>query len=197
MSRLLRSAPALLALAIAAPALADLTFTMQNGNGGGGEFNTVAFSITNNAAPGVQLTQFSLTIGDPQYLFDFLYSSEETFLGGDGTQAAALLLGNRDDDNAGDDLFTYGFTNFAPGVTFRGQWDIDNDNLNFNADARQVLFNNGALPNAVATFTFSDGSVITYTFPDLPVESSYTLVIPAPGAAALLALLPLAARRRR
>ena len=176
---------------------ATVSLTLQNGNGGGGEFNTTAFAVQNDAGPGVLLTQMTFTVGDTQYLFDQLYLGEEQFVGGNGTQAAELLVGDRTDDNAGPDLFTYGFSNFGSGVAFRGQWDIDNDNGDFNADMRNVFFNNGAAPNAVATFLFSDGSGIVYEFPDLPVQSSYTLVIPEPGSLVGLAVVALAACSRR
>lgn len=188
------------ALSLSAAAVASagaVNLSLQNGNGGGGPFNTTLFQIDNTSADGTSLTGFTLTIGDTQYLFDQLYLSEEAFPGGNGTQAANLVIGNRTDDNVGPDLFEYAFTNLGPGVSFRGQWDIDNDNGDFNADARTVLFNNGALPNAVATFTFSDGSSLAYEFPDLPVQDSYTLAIPAPGASAVVSLLGLAAMRRR
>lgn len=174
-----------------------VTLTMANGNGGGGAFNTTAFSITNLVGP--DLTQVSFTVGDTQYLFDQLYLAEESFAGGNGTQAASLLVGDRNDDNAGPDLFTYGFTNFGAGMTFSGQWDIDNDNGDFNADMRNVFFNNGAAPNAVVTFTFSDGSSFSYVFSDMLIsQDSYTFTLPSPGAVALLGLAGgLASRRRR
>lgn len=174
-----------------------VTLTLTNGNGGGGAFNTTRFAVSNNSADGVALTSMQFTVGDTQYLYDQLYLSEEIFTGGNATQAALLTLGDRTDDNAGPDAFAYSFTNFTPGVTFGGQWDIDNDNGDFNADARLVMFSNGAAPNAVATFNFSDGSTLLYQFPDLPLLDIYTLVIPAPGAAMLLGAAGLMAVRRR
>jgi hypothetical protein len=107
-----------------------------------------------------------------------------------------LTVGDRNQDGVVTDSFAYSFTSFTPGVTFTGQWDIDNDNGDFNADARTVLFSNGAAPNAIASFSFSDGSLIDYTFPDLASQDTYTLTIPGPGAAALLGLA-LVGRRRR
>lgn len=188
---------AVLVIGASAASGASVTLTMVNGNGGGGEFNTTAFGISHDAPAGVSLTQMTFTVGDTQYLFDQLYLSEEQFVGGNGTQTASLLIGDRSDDGAGQDTFRYGFTNLTAGIVFRGQWDIDNDNGDFNADMRQVFFNNGAAPNAVATFAFSDGSSIVYTFPDLAVQSSYSIVIPGPGAAAMGVLGVLALFRRR
>lgn len=183
--------------AAAAASAGTVNLSLQNGNGGGGLFNTTLFQIDNTSSDGSSLTGFTLTIGDTQYLFDQLYLSEEAFPGGNGAQTATLVIGDRSDDNAGPDLFEYAFTNFGAGVSFRGQWDIDNDNGDFNADARTVLFNNGALPNAVATFTFSDGSSLAYTFPDLPVQDSYAITIPGPGTLAMVGVLGLASARRR
>jgi hypothetical protein len=191
---------ALAGLAIA-PMLANagvVTLTMENGNDGGDPFNTTFFTITNNSAPGIDLTEFSLAVGDTQYNFDQIYQSREAFFNGNGTQSASLLVGDRAQDGVVTDLFTYSFTNFAPAVRFEGQWDIDNDNGDFNADTRLVFFNNGAAPNAVATFIFSDGQRIDYTFPDLPIQDRYSIVIPAPAAGLLpiASLLTLARRRR-
>lgn len=174
-----------------------VTLTLTNGNGGGGAFNTTRFAVSNNSADNVAITSMQFTVGDTQYLYDQLYLSEEIFTGGNATQTALLTLGDRTDDNAGPDAFAYSFNNFAPGITFGGQWDIDNDNGDFNADARLVMFSNGAAPNAVATFNFSDGSTLLYQFPDLPLLDTYTLVIPAPGAAMLLGAAGLIAVRRR
>ena len=177
----------------------SVTLGLSNGNDGGGPFNTTAFSITNTSGAGVNLTGFALTVGDTQFNFDQIYQSAEQFLGGDGTQSAILITGDRNQDGAVTDSFAYTFANFGAGVTFNGQWDIDNDNGDFNADARLVLFSNGAAPNAVASFTFSDGTSFDYTFPDLTSADTYTLAIPSPTSASLLGLAGImsALRRRR
>lgn len=175
-----------------------LVLTLENGDDGGQPFNTTYFTITNTSAPGVTLDRVTLTIGDDAYNFDQLYERREAFLNGNGTQAAALLIGDRFQDGAVTDLFRYGFTNFGAGVTFTGQWDIDPDGPPgaFEANARTVLFSNGAAPNAVLTAEFSDG-VVEYTFPDLPSQESYSITIPAPGGAVPLAAAGLVLRRRR
>lgn len=190
------TAAAFAAVAVSAHA-GVIGLTLVDGDDGGQPFNTVAFGVTNLSDPGVSLTGLSLTIGDTQYLFDEIYLSREQFIGGDGTQAATLDLGDRVQDGAGTDLFQYSFTNFAPGVTFRGQWDIDNDNGTFDVDSRTVLFNNGAAPNAVLGLTFSDGSAASYTFPDLPIEDSYSLTIPGPASLVLATAGGLYAKPRR
>lgn len=176
-----------------------VTLSLSNGNDGGGPFNTTAFSLANNSGPGVAITGFTLTVGDAAvYNFDEIYASAEQFLSGNGAQTASLLVGDRNQDLVVTDLFTYAFTNFTPGVSFLGQWDIDQDNGNVEADARAVLFNNGAAPNAVLSVTFSDGSGIDYTFPDLPVQETYVLSIPGPsGALAIGAGVALVRSRRR
>jgi hypothetical protein len=185
------------ALAHGAAGAGLVTLSLQSGTDGGMSFNTTAFQVTNISGPGVALTSWSMTVGDTQFLFDNIYESEELFTGGDGTQAANLTVGERDDDGMGGDFFTYEFANFGPGVGFRGQWDIDFDNGAFDVDARTVLFNNGDAPNAVASFAFSDGSSIQYTFPDLEILESYTLTIPVPGAVVLGAMGGLVVLRRR
>ena len=193
-----RGASAAVLAGIAATADAGIvTLTLVNGDDGGQPFNTVAFGVTNLSDPGVALTGLSLTIGDTQYLFDEIYLSREQFIGGDGAQTANLVFGDRVQDGAGTDSFVYGFTNFAPGVTFRGQWDIDNDNGQFDVDSRTVLFNNGAAPNAVLGLTFSDGSAAAFVFPDLPIEDSYSLTIPGPASLVLATAGGLYAKPRR
>lgn len=191
---------ALLATALAAPALAgSVTLTLENGTFGGDPFNTVRFGLTNTSAPGINLTGWSLTVGDTQFLFDQLYLSEETFTPNTDAPTAALANDTnlREDNGLGQDAFTYTFTNFTPATTFSGQWDIDNDNGDFQANARTVLFNNGDAANALATFTFSDGSAINYTFPDLPIQDRYSIDIPTPAGAGVLALAALGVGRRR
>lgn len=188
------AAACLLGAAAAQGGSIDLTLT--NGDDGGQPFNTTAFLIANTSAPGVDLVQFSMTVGDTQYNFDELYLSRELFVGG-GDESATLAIGDRFQGGAVTDLFEYDFLNFGQADTFRGQWDIDHDNGATDVDARTVLFNNGPAANAVATFTFSDASVATYEFPDLPILESYTLSIPEPGALALIGLgAPAIARRR-
>jgi len=177
----------------------SVTLSLANGNDGGMPFNTVAFSLTNTSADGVQLTAFSLTVGNTQFNFDEIYSSAEQFTGGDGTQTAVLTTGDRVQDNGGPDLFAYTFTNFGAGVSFRGQWDVDNDDGSWDYDSRTILFNNGDAANAVASFAFSDGSSFDYTFPDLAIADTYTLAIPSPGPAGALGVAGIlaAVRRRR
>ncbi len=180
----------LLGLGAAPAGAASLVWELEDGpESGGFPFNTTLFKITNTSGPGVALTSFGLTIGDPQYLFDYLAGPPiEKFIGGVGTETSTLATGDRVDDNAGVSAFLYQFDGFQPGMTFQGEWDIDKTSNDFVADARQVLFNNGEAPNAMATFHFSDGSQVGYTFGDLPVQGAYLIAIPEPSAVALLGL---------
>ncbi|MDX2118609.1 MAG: hypothetical protein SFY96_10545 [Planctomycetota bacterium] len=199
--RTLRQQLALSSVALGASAAAALggsvSLSLTNGNDGGMPFNTPAFTLTNTSADGVRLTSFSLTIGDTSFNFDEIYLNAEQFSGGDGTQAALLITGDRFQDNGGPDLFAYSFANFGAGVSFKGQWDIDKDDGTWDYDARTILFNNGEAPNAVASFAFSDGSSFDYVFADLPVQDSYTLAIPSAGTLPLLALGAASFTRRR
>jgi hypothetical protein len=174
------------------------TFTITNGNGGGSPFNTVAFALTNLSGSGSDITQMRLTIGDTRYSYDFLYLSEESFSPATSGPTATLTQGDRTDDFIGPDAFAYAFSGFTPGVTFRGQWDIDDLEPIFDVDARTVLFNNGDAPNAVLTLIFDDGTVISSTLTDGPAQqSSYSwFIVPAPQTCAALGLLALRASRR-
>lgn len=187
----------LCSLAPTAAHAASVSLVFQNGNDGGQPFNTVEFLLANTSAPGINLTGFSMTVGDTTYNFDEVYLSRELFTGGNGTETAQLLIGDRNQDSVVTDTFQYAFTNFAPAVNFRGQFDIDIDNGSFDVNSRQVLFNNGVAPNAVASFTFSDGTSIEYTFEDGPELEVYTFSIPTPSAAWLPLVAGVAALRRR
>jgi len=160
-------------------------------------FNTVEFMLTNLSTSGETITGMSLTVGDAAvFNFDQVYLSQELFTPG-AAQTAQLLVGDRSQDGAVTDLFTYAFTGFVAGDSFRGQFDIDQDNGAFQADARLVLFNNGAAPNAVWSLTFSDGSTASLALPDGPLaDSAYTFVIPAPSPALALSTLSCSPRER-
>jgi hypothetical protein len=177
------------------------TLTLVDGVGGGGlPFNVTEFRLVNVSNDGSLITGTSLTIGDTSYLFDNVYEDYELFSGGNGTQAATLLVGSRDDNNVGTDVFEYGFGQFLPSVIFRGQFDIDQDVGAFQADARTVLFNNGDSPNAIWTVSFSDGTVASLTLQDGAVDGdSYTFTIPATSTAIGLlgGVVAMGSRRRR
>jgi hypothetical protein len=195
----IRPAAILLTLAASASAAPIATITLVNGNDSGADlpFNTTEFRLSNVSTAGEAITGMTMTVGDTVWNFDNIYLSQELFTGGNGTETATLLVGDRTDGGAVTDLFTYAFTNFNPGVIFRGQFDIDNDNGSFPADARLVLFNNGAAPNAVLTLDFSGGTAIDFTLPDGPADlDSYTFTIPTPGAAMLGGVACLFAARR-
>ncbi|MFM9956848.1 MAG: hypothetical protein ACKVZJ_02120 [Phycisphaerales bacterium] len=191
----------LLSLAATGAAAPIVNLTLVNGDdsGAGLPFNTVEFLLANVSTGGESLTGMTLTVGDTAWNFDNIYLSRELFTGGDGTQIANLLIGDRTDGGAVTDLFQYAFTGFTPGVNFRGQFDIDNDDGTFQADSRRILFNNGAAPNAVLTLDFSGGSQVLFTLPDGPLDAeTYTFTIPAPGAACVMGLpLVMLTRRRR
>lgn len=176
------------------------TLSMVNGDdsGPGLPFNTTEFILTNASSGGTEITGMSLTVGDLAYNFDQVYESRELFSNGNGSQQATLVLGDRFQDGAVTDAFAYSFVNFAPFVSFRGQFDIDQDNGAFEADARLVLFNNGASPNALWTVNFSDGTNASLLLPDgSATADSYTFTIPEPAAVVLLAAGLLWGRCRR
>ena len=161
-------------------------------------FNTVEFELTNTSPAGISITSVSLTVGDAFFNFDELYLSRELFTGGTGVELATLVIGDRVQDTVYTDLFQYDFSGFVSGLSFRGQFDIDQDNGNFVADSRTVLFNNGDLPNAVLTVTYSNGDVQSLTLPDGGASATaFRFVVPGPGSAALIALGGAGLLRRR
>jgi hypothetical protein len=73
------------------------------------------------------------------------------------------------------------FDGFAPGMEVRMDVDIDRERSTGAGsieDARRLLWNNGKVPNATVTATFSDGAVVTGTLPDGPDMDRYRFVFP-------------------
>jgi len=143
----------------------DPIFSTQNGAN-----NVPDFQIENTSqAPGVLISQLSLTIGDTAYNFDF-NRRESAFVDAGGDLGFALtspMFGNND-GRVSDEL-TYSFTGFDPGDAFRFESDIDHDDGTMVQDFRRILF-----PGSVLSVGFSDGTMLSQLLnPDDTTLSGY------------------------
>ncbi len=191
---------------VASPALAmPVAGAFSLGISGNG--NTPTLELTNTGA--VDITSFSMSIGDTGYNIDEIY----TISSSSGTFTSAVILGDQAQSGIRVDIFGIAFTGFGPGDIARWSVDVDVDSSNSSEDYRSVFFNNGAQPNSVITVAFADLSSAVFTLPDdldgldasylfsAEAESSST-VVPLPAAlplmgAALAGLGLISARRGR
>lgn len=142
----------------------------QNANPGG--LDKPQFDLQNNSDPGVLLTGFKITIGDTSYNYDYVRDEQAT-----PGVGFTLVTPDRAIGGVRSNMVEYNFTGFTPTRSFSFEANIDPDVGTATTNFRQILFNNGAAPNAQATFTFSVGAPITITLPDGPTgQLSYSYV---------------------
>ncbi|MBM7068746.1 hypothetical protein [Actibacterium sp. 188UL27-1] len=147
---------------ISAPALAvtfgyqmsinDPIFNSTNGNA-----NVPDFQLENisDLGSGIGITDFSLTIGNTGFNYDFV-RIQSVFTDPMGDLKATLNTVGTVNDGVGDDLLDYDFTGFDAGDAFRFEVDVDPDSGSPTQDFRQVLF-----PTALLSVTFSNGSTLS------------------------------------
>ena len=164
------------------------------------------------------LVRFTFSIGDEDnHNFDAVRFRDQCFVRrclddprGAPEGGTTELVGIDDDFGGGlrNDVFDIRFTSFDPGDMAFWSADIDEDNGGRKGNFRTTFANNGAAPNSVATAYFSDGTILSFVFPDLKQPTYFfevTNVVPAPvpvpaGAilmAPILGAMGLSARRRR
>ena len=181
----------LLALGMAAPAAAttvgfslsinDPVFNPANGN-----LNVPDFQLENTSEPGsgLQISDFTLTIGDTNFNFDFV-RIQTAFNDPGNDLGFTLNTVGTSNNGIGDDVLDYDFTGFDSGDIFRFEVDVDPDSGSPSQDFRAVLF-----PNAVLDVTFSDGTVLSQNLaPSSTSGSAFSFdevaVVPLPSALAL------------
>ncbi|MEL6766687.1 MAG: hypothetical protein AAFP17_05865 [Pseudomonadota bacterium] len=177
----------------AAPAAAvtagyELTINDPIFNSANGNENVPDFQLTNTSdlGSGLTITDFSLTIGDTDFLYDFV-RNEGTLVDTVTTLVATLNSPDFNNDETGSGILTYSFGGFDPNDVFQFEVDVDPVVLgDVVQDFRQILF-----PDAVLTVTFSDNRVLSQMLSPADITQvgftfSQSAVIPLPGGLALL-----------
>ncbi|MEO1530687.1 MAG: hypothetical protein AAFU72_00785 [Pseudomonadota bacterium] len=194
----LSAAPASAVTASYELSINDPIFNSANGNE-----NVPDFQLTNTSdlGSGLTITDFSLTIGDTDFIYDFV-RNEGTLV--DTVTTLVATLGNPDfnNDEIGTGILTYSFGGFDPNDVFQFEVDVDPVVLgDVVQDFRQILF-----PTAVLTVTFNDNITLSQILAPVDITQvgftfSQSVVIPLPGGLALLlgagAVSALVLRRRR
>jgi len=180
---MLASTPAMAATYGFRLSINDPVFNSANGNN-----NVPDFELENISDPGSgrQITDFTLTIGDTSFNFDFV-RIEAIFRDPLGDLNSTLNTVGRTNDHVGEDVLDYDFTGFDPGDIFRFEVDVDPDSGSPSQDFRNVLFQGG-----IASVTFSDGIIASEALsPANSGASSFgftptgTAPVPLPGGIAL------------
>lgn len=172
-------------------------------NSANGVNNVPDFTLENiSMSAGVQITDFTLTIGAATHFYDFV-RSESAFNDPSGDLVFTLNSPDLLNDIIGSPAIDYDFTGFDSGDIFQFEADVDPLGQSIVQDYREILF-----PDAVLTVGFSNGETLSeilnpsntnldsYNF----TQTSDSKSVPEPssiGALALLGLGAVVARRRR
>lgn len=188
--------------AVATP-LFDLAIVPGDANG---DFDIPKITLTNASTAGEQITSFSLSIGAPGFVYDYVLGNagnprgQAANLATETTTGATLVAGDRGNGGSSVTTLTWSFAHFAAAEWLIFETDIDRSPGNPAVDARSVWFNNGAAANAQIQIQFSSGWPVTFVLPDAagPPSSFAFTGVPEPTTLALLAagLFGLGARRK-
>lgn len=153
----------------------------------GSNYNVPVYTLT-NTSPTESLDGFSFTIGDTAYNFDYVQPVNVGAVG-----SFTIVTGATGNGGTRFDMIDLAFTGFTSGETIQFRTDIDIDSSNTTENFSNVLFNNGAAPNAVFTATYGSGDVLSFTLPDgtwnaapYSFSVSNTAAVPLPAALPLL-----------
>jgi hypothetical protein len=179
-------------LAIAAPAAAATSFSFDMGPNGG-SYDTALVTLTNTSDL-ASLVSFSIDFAPSPANID--RASSFTRLNDGGANISWTVVSPDTSDNGvRADWLRMTFTGFEArnadeALRFHIDFDPDTGNAS-NQDFRNILFNNGALNNAVLTVGFSDGVTLSQTLGDGAPQASYhftgsTAAVPEPATWALM-----------
>jgi len=120
-----------------------------------------ALGISNTSTSAL-ITNVTLTIGDTAFSYDLVNIADG------GLNGVTLISPDRVNGSLTTKLVQIAFSSFDPGAFANFPFDIDDDANSGLAccGVSGVLFNNGALPNAVLTVDFSTGHQVVFTIPD-------------------------------
>ncbi|MEN0020109.1 MAG: hypothetical protein AAF747_04400 [Planctomycetota bacterium] len=180
--------------AIAQTAFLEITAGQTDG------WNTPAFDIEVFPGNTLRITSFRFELGSSSFNFDEVYEEFESFIGGNGNETATLIEGDREQNEARTTAFEYEFDGFDLDERFTTEADVDRTSGDSIEDAREIFFNNGSAPNAIATVGFSNGRSASLVLPDGLFGQSryfYIVAVPGPSSATLVAIGGLVLTRRR
>ncbi len=172
-------------------------------------FNVPKITLTNTSTAGEEIVGFSMSIGAPGFVYDFVLdlasnpAGRAASVATEAATGATLVAGDRVNGSGSVPTLIWSFSRFAPGKKLIFEVDVDPVSGNPTADARTVWFNNGAAPNATVQVQFRYGAAAILTMPDVagaPTSFSFSATgVPEPATAALLAagLVALAQRSPR
>lgn len=152
--------------------------------------------VVTNDSDSVDITRFTLTIGDPNYNFDGYQDADFSAVDSWMTNMDTNLLGGGTAAGRYHTADLFGMVGFNPGEAVQLEVDVDINFANSVENFRTVLWNNGAMvDNALWTVYFSDDTVLSTVLNDDPVaraEYSFSVsnsmaAVPVPGAALLIA----------
>lgn len=172
--------------AAAAPLLAEqpdtkhcLTIVISDFPGESAEwtYNHIEIEIANNSFPAIE--EFKMTIATG--FFDGPIPLKDERSRTRAPEGGSFTLHEPDFDHGGgtrSKTIHWEFEGFDSGESFRFDVDLDKGSSDTYADARRMLFNNGAAANATVFARFADGSVIEATLPDAELLPVYVYAFP-------------------
>jgi len=144
-----------------------------------------------NTSDTAEILNFSLTIGNTSFLYDFVETVVSPVGLGYATKMEIGLRGTAINDGKGPEFIDFDFQNFSPLKKFLFTVDVDlaSDKHSL-AIYDTVLFNNGSFDNAVVSVGFSNGQTLSGSLPDVANSIKYTFAqtssVPIPATAWLL-----------
>lgn len=203
----LGAAMTLSAASAASAAVVGFTLDMA-GSLNTGKLDTPLFTLRNTSEL-ASLTSLSLTFSPSDFNID--KATGFTRLDDQPVQLNWVVTNPDTSDNAlrADGIwFTFsGFEARNPDEGLRFSLDFDPDSQNGVVEVRNILWNNGALANAILTVGFSDGQTLTQVLPDAPQDQrefhfeGVSSAVPEPATWAMMiagfGLAGAALRRRR
>lgn len=110
---------------------------------------------TSQAITNATITDFTLTIGNLAFNFDFV-RNESAVTDGSTALVFTRITPDATNDNVGPDQIDYDFTGFNIGDIFQFEVDVDPDVGEVVQDYRSILF-----PDSLLTVTFSNGKILS------------------------------------
>jgi len=138
---------------------------------GGPDNNIPTFVLTNTSTTSASITNFTFTVGDSNFNFDFI---QDVISSGIIFTANGLELSQNNSGNGGlrTEMLDISFEGFDAGNSFQFTADVDPDSVDIVTDFQNIFFNNGDANNSTVTVSFSDGSQLSMPLTEIPVPDN-------------------------